>query len=86
MDTDSKRQKHRKKALSLLDAAIATMDVAKELPTPGSAVFGLASVLLTTIKVHLLFRDDGLRVHEYPGHHGQQNRLRRPRASLRRSM
>ena len=82
MDADSKRQKRRENILSLLDAAIMAMDAAKGLPTPGSAVFGLASVLLTTIKVYLLFCGDGPRVHEYPGHHGQQNRLRRPGAGL----
>ena len=82
MDADSKRQKRRENILSLLGAAIMAMDAAKDLPTPGSAVFGLASVLLTTIKVYLLFCGDGPQVHEYPGHHGQQNRLRRPGAGL----
>ena len=86
MDADSKRQKRRENILSLLDAAIMAMDAAKGLPTPGSAVFGLASVLLTTIKVYLPFCDDGLRVHEYQGHHEQQNRLHQPRANLRQCM
>ena len=86
MDADSKRQKRRENILSLLGAAIVAMDAAKELPTPAKSVFGSARVLLTTIKVHLLFCGDGPQVHEYPGHHGQQNRLRRPGASLCRRM
>ena len=86
MDADSKRQKCRENILSLLGAAIMAMDAAKELPTPAKTVFGSARVLLTTIKVYHLFCGDGPQVHEYPGHHGQQNQLRRPGAGLCRRM
>ena len=88
MDADSKRQKRREKVISLLDVAIEAMNLAKEVSslTPAKAIFGSVSVLLAMIKVHILFCGDGLRVHVYPGLYGQQNRLRRTRASLRRSM
>ena len=85
MDADSKRQKRRESALSLLDATIEAMNLAKEISsyTPAKAVFGSVGVLLTMIKVHLLFCDDGLRIPEYPGLDGQQNRLPRARVGLR---
>ena len=62
MDKDSKRQKRRDDALSLLGVAIQAMDLAKEFssPTPAKAVFGTVSVLLTMIRVRLSpFRNDG---------------------------
>ena len=86
MDADSKEQKRRKIILSSLGAAIVVMDLAKELPSPASPVFGHASTLLKTIKVHLLFYYDGLRTHTHPGYHEQQNRLPRARAGLCRRM
>ena len=86
MDADSKQQKRRKIILSSLGAAIVVMDLAKELPSPAKPVFGPASALLKTIKVRLLFHDNGLQIHMYPGHHGQQIRLPRARAGLRQSM
>ena len=72
MDKESKRQKRRDDVLSLLDAAIQAVDLAKEVssPTPAKAVFGSVSVLLTMIRVRLLrFCDDGPRVHVYAGFH-----------------
>ena len=86
MDKESKRQKRRDDVLSLLDAAIQAVDLAKEVssPTPAKAVFGSVSVLLTMIRVRLLrFCDDGPRVHVCAGFHEQQNRLRRTWACLR---
>ena len=52
----SKRQKRRENALSLLDAAIEAMNLAKEISggTPAKAVFGSVSVLLTMIMVRFL--------------------------------
>ena len=70
MDEGAKRQKRRDNVLSLLDAAIQAMDLAKEVssPTPAKAVFGSVSVLLTMLRVRpFLFCSDGLRVHTYPG-------------------
>ena len=88
MDADSRRQKRRENALSLLDAATEAMNLAKEISshTPAKAVFGTVSVLLAMIKVHLLFCGNGLQVHVHPGLDGQQNRLRRAWASLRQRM
>ena len=60
MDTNS-RHEPQENTLSLLNAAIEAMNLAKELSsaTPAKAVFGTVSVLLTMIKVHFLpFSDD----------------------------
>ena len=56
MDKESKQQKRRENALSLLDAAIEAMNLAKEVssPTPAKAIFGSVSVLLRMIRVRLL--------------------------------
>ena len=70
MDKDSKRQKRRDDALSLLDAAIEAVNLAKEIssPTPAKAVFGTVSILLTTIRVRLiLFYNGELWVDMYLG-------------------
>jgi len=52
MATKPRRPKHRD-ALSLLNAAVAALNLAKELSsvTPAKAVFGTVSVILTMIKV-----------------------------------
>ena len=86
MNMNPQQQKTRDGALSSLSVAIEAMNLAKEVSsmTPAKAIFGSVSVLLTMIKVRLQFHDDTLRVHVYPGLHGQQNRLGRARASLRR--
>ena len=66
MDKDSKQQKRRDNTLSLLDAAIEAVNLAKEIssPTPAKAVFGTVSILLTTIRVSLLlFCSDEACVH-----------------------
>ena len=56
MDVDSQRQKRRDDALSLLNVAIETMNLAKEISsiTPAKAVFGTVSILLTMIRVRFL--------------------------------
>jgi hypothetical protein len=54
MDTNS--QRHLDAALSLLDAAIEAMNLAKEASgaTPAKAIFGSVSIILTMIRVSLL--------------------------------
>jgi hypothetical protein len=66
---DTKSQRRRDGALSLLNAAIEAMNLAKEVSsaTPAKAVFGSVSVVLTMIRVGLL-----------PAH------LDRPQANVRR--
>ena len=58
----SKQQKRRENALSLLDAAVEAMNLAKEISgaTPAKAVFGSVSVLLTMIMVRFLLFSDGM--------------------------
>ena len=53
MDADSRRQKRREDALSLLNMTIEAMNLAKEISsvTPAKAVFGSVGVLLTMIRV-----------------------------------
>ena len=53
MDGDSRRQKRRDDALSLLDVAIEAMNLAKDIAsiTPAKDIFGSVSVLLTMIRV-----------------------------------
>ena len=88
MDPKSK-QKSRDNTLTLLNAAIEAMNLAKEIVsvTPAKVVFGSAGILLSMIRVRLpRFCDDGLRVDMYPGLDGEQNRLRRAWAGLRRRM
>ena len=56
MDTNSKRQKRRDNALSLLNVAIEATNLAKDASsgTPAQAVFGPVNIILTMIKVHFL--------------------------------
>lgn len=71
MATNPQTPKGRDSALSLLDAAIETLNLAKEISsiTPAKAVFGSVSVLLTMIKARsLLFCGDGRPIHVRPGH------------------
>jgi len=75
----------REGVLSTLNVAIEAMNLAKEVSsiTPATAVFGSVSVLLTMIRVRFpLFFNDIFRVYMQPGLDGQQDRLRRARASL----
>ena len=64
--TSSKRQKRQDNALSLLNAAIEAMNLAKEVSsaTPAKAIFGSVSILLTMIVVRfILFSNDTFQVH-----------------------
>ena len=62
MDAKSQRTKRQDNALSLLNAAIEAMNLAKELSsmTPAKVVFGSVSILLTMIRVCLLLFEDAL--------------------------
>ena len=59
MDANPKQEKWRDGVLSSLNAAIEAMNLAKEVAsvTPAKAVFGSVSVLLTMIRVSVLFSD-----------------------------
>ena len=64
--TSSKRQKRQDNALSLLNAAIEAMNLAKEVSsaTPAKAIFGSVGILLTMIMVRfILFSNDTFQVH-----------------------
>lgn len=66
MDPNSKRQKRRDNALSLLNVAIEAVNLAKELSsvTPAKAVFSSVSVLLAMIRVRILhFSNDVFWIH-----------------------
>jgi len=56
MATNSKRPKRRDVALSSLNAAVAAVNLAKELSsvTPAKAVFGTVGVILAMIRVSFL--------------------------------
>ena len=68
----SKQQKRRETALSLLNAAIEAMNLAKEISgaTPAKAIFGSVSVLLTMITVRLLSSDGTSKIHAESGING----------------
>ena len=57
MKAESQQPKEREGIISALTAAIEAMNLAKEISsiTPAKAVFGSVSVILTMIKVSLLF-------------------------------
>ena len=66
MDANSKRQKRKENALSLLDVAIEALNLAKDVCgiPPAQAVFGSVSILLTMIRVRSpLFSDDLFWIH-----------------------
>ena len=65
MDTKSQQQEGRDSALSSLNMAIEALNLAKEISnaTPVNAIFGSVSVLLTMIRVRLLFYHEVFHVH-----------------------
>ena len=74
MDEDSRRQERKDDALSLLDVAIETVNLAKEIAsiTPAKAVFGTTGVLLKMIKVRFPpFSDVLLQANVQLGLHGE---------------
>jgi len=89
MDANSQQPKRRDGALSLLNVAIETLNLAEEVAgiAPAKAAFGSVSVLLTMVRVRfILFCNDGPRIHMYPGFDDQRTGLRRTRIELRRYM
>ena len=77
MTTNSPQPKGRDRALSLLNAAIEVLNLAKEAASiiPAKNVFGLASALLVKIRVRLPLYKDNLLVHVYLGYDGQRRGL-----------
>ena len=74
MSANTQKQKRRETAISLLDAAIEALNLAKEVSsaTPAKAVFGSVGILLTMIKVSfVLFSSGSSQVHMYTGLDGQ---------------
>ena len=65
MATKTQQPKERDGVLSALDIAIDALNLAKEVSsiTPAKAAFGSVAILLTMIKVCLLFCDEVLQVH-----------------------
>jgi len=73
MEAKSQRPKDREGVISLLNVTIEALNLAKEISsvTPAKAAFGSVSTLLTMVKVRLLlFCNDLLQVHTYPGQDG----------------
>ena len=87
MATKPQRPERREVALSLLNAAIEAVNIAKEASsiTPAQAAFSAAGVLLTMIKVHFFpLCDEMSQVHSWPGIEDQRTGLCRARSILRR--
>jgi hypothetical protein len=87
MAANPQRPKGRDGALSSLNVAIDTLNLAKDIIgiAPAKAAFGSVSVLLTMIRVCFFpFCDDGLQVHTHPGLDGKPAGLCRSRVELRR--
>jgi len=65
MATESQQPKNRERTLSSLNVAIDIVNLAKEVSdiTPAKAAFGTVSILLTMIRVRLLFRNGMFQVH-----------------------
>jgi len=86
MEAESQRQKGREGAIPALNAAIETMNLAKELSsiTPAKVVFGSVGVILTMIRVRFLLLCVGrLQAEMHLGLDDQPGGLCRTRASLR---
>jgi len=65
MTTESQQPKRQEGALSSLNVAIDIVNLAKEVSnvTPATAAFGSVTILLTMIRVRLLFCDKVFQVH-----------------------
>ena len=85
MEVELRRPKGREGAISVLDAAIEALNLAKELSsiTPAKAVFGSVSVILAMIRVSLLVFVDRLQSEMHLGRDGKPDGLRRTWAGLR---
>ena len=70
MEKKSQRPKDREGVISLLNATIEALNLAKEISsvTPANAAFASVTVLLTMIRVRsLLFYNGPLQIYIYPG-------------------
>jgi len=70
MEEKSQRPRDREGVISLLNATIEALNLAKEISsiTPAKAAFASVSVLLTMTRVRFFFfRDGPLQIHIYPG-------------------
>ena len=78
MDANSKRPKGRDGALSSLNVAIDSINLAKDIVdiAPARAAFGSVIALLTMIRVCFFLFCDGLRVDTHPGLDGDPAGLR----------
>ena len=86
MEVMPQRPKDREGVISTLNAAIEAVNLEKEISAimPAGVAFGSGSVLLAMIRIHfLLFRNDLLQVHTYPGFNDQRNGSCRAWAVLR---
>jgi len=89
MEAQSQRPKGRESTISMLNAAIEAMNLAKELSsiTPAKAVFGSVSVILLMISVSLLLVFvDQPQTEMHPGRDDQPDGLRRTWTGLRRGL
>ena len=80
------RPKGQDRALSTLNVAIDTLNLAKEVAsiTPAKAAFGSVAILLAMVRVGpFLFCSGLLQVHTSPGHDGQRSGLCRSLSVLR---
>jgi len=85
MKAESQQPKGREGVISGLNAAIETMNLAKEFSsiTPAKPVFGTVSVILAMIRVSLLVCVDQQQTEMHPGLDDQPGGLRRIGAGLR---
>jgi len=76
-EAEPQRLKGRESTVSVLNVAIEALNLAKELSniTPAGAVFGSVSVILTMIKVSLLFFVDQLQTEMHLGRNDKPNGL-----------
>jgi len=85
MEVRARRPKDREGTLSKLNAAIEVVNLAEKISsiTPAKAAFASVGLLLTMVKVCLLlFWNELLQAHTYPGLDGQRAGIRQTRVGL----
>lgn len=89
MASKPQKSKRLEGVLSKMDIAIQLLSSAKDAcaVAPAQIALGSAFVLLSMIRVRVpWFFGEGLQIHVYSGHLGQQTGVYRTRTSLRRSV